>query len=247
MNNTFFSFLLTFLAGFSTMIGTLIIFFTNKKTDNIIVACLSFAVGIMISISLINLIPESFNLLKTNFISFPAILLCLIFFITGICISMTIDNLVPKNNSNNLYRVGVISMIAIILHNVPEGIATFLSSTNNLQLGITLSIAIALHNIPEGICISLPIYYSTKSRGKALFYTFISAISEPFGALIALILLKPYINNISMGFLYAIIAGIMIYISLYELLDEIKKYKKQILSFIFIIIGSIIMVINHLL
>lgn len=250
--NLLYSFLLTFLAGFSTLIGTIIIFIIKKRTDKIIVSCLSFAAGVMLTVSLTDLIPESFTLINSHFFNFPAIMLCLIFFVIGIIISMLIDYFFPNELNFNLktnqklFRVGIISMLAIIFHNIPEGIATFISSNNNLDLGITLTIAIALHNIPEGICIAVPIYYATKSRGKAFIYTLISALSEPFGALLAFLFLTPLVNDITMGVLYSIIAGIMIHIALYELLPTSLRYKKYFFTIIFFTIGSLIMIINHI-
>ena len=95
----------------------------------------------------------------------------------------------PTTNKENLYRVGIISMLAIILHNIPEGIATFISTTKDTSLGISLATSIAFHNIPEGISISIPIYYSTKSKTKAILYTFISALSEQIGAILTYLFL----------------------------------------------------------
>ena len=109
-------------------------------------------------------------------------------------------------------------MLAIIMHNIPEGIATFIATNTNISLGISLTIAIALHNIPEGISIAVPIYYSTKSRRKALLYTLISGLSEPLGALLAFLFLKPLMYNFVMGILMSMIAGIMTHIAFYELL-----------------------------
>lgn len=140
-------------------------------------------------------------------------------------------------------------MLAIILHNIPEGIVTFLSSQSNVKLGISLTIAIALHNIPEGISIATPIYYSTNSRFKAFLYTLISGISEPIGALIAYVFLSKYIgSNINiMGLILPVIAGIMTHISLFELLPTSFKYKEHKNTILFFIIGSIFMIFNHLL
>ena len=104
---------------------------------------------------------------------FPCILITMISFVTGIILSMIIDKKMPAQQ-NHLKRVGLIAMLAIILHNIPEGIATYLTSSTNTKLGITLTIAIALHNIPEGISISIPIYYATKNKGHAFLYTLIS-------------------------------------------------------------------------
>ena len=231
------------------MIGTILIFFKFKNTNKIILSSLSFAAGVMITVSLTDLIPESLNLLKEYFYIFPTYIIMLIFFVVGILISMGIDKYLPSNTDKNgkLYKVGIISMLAIILHNIPEGIATFMATTSDISLGISLSLAIAFHNIPEGISISIPIYYSTKSKSKAFGYTLISALSEPFGALLAFIFLRNLINNFILGILFAMIAGIMTHISLYELIPTSFKYKNKKLSILFLIIGVIIALTNHLL
>lgn len=228
------------------MLGTILVFF-NSKNEKIIVKSLSFAAGVMITVSIIDLIPESYSLLRNLYPSFPTILYILIFVVIGIIISMLIDKYLPNSYSSesDLYRIGIISMLAIILHNIPEGIATFMASNSDIKLGLSLGIAIALHNIPEGISISIPIYYSTKSRGKALLYTFISGISEPFGALITYLFLKPFVSNRVMGFLFSMIAGIMIQISIYELIPEAKKYNSKKQMLLWILIGTLFMLISH--
>ena len=223
------------------MLGTIFIF--KKKNENMIIASLAFAAGVMFTVSITDLIPESYSMLINIFPKFPAILYVLIFIVSGIILSMIIDKYIPT--ANNLYRVGVFAMLAIIVHNIPEGIATFMATNVNVMLGISLTIAIALHNIPEGISISIPIYYATNSKFKAIFYTFISAISEPFGALITYLFLSNYINDRIMGFLFGIIAGIMIHISMYELLPTSKKYNNHKLTYLFFILGIILMLINH--
>ena len=223
------------------MLGTIFIF--KKKNENIIIASLAFASGVMFTVSITDLIPESYSMLINIFPKFPAILYVLIFIVSGIILSMIIDKYIPTDN--NLYRVGVFTMLAIIVHNIPEGIATFMATNVNVMLGISLTIAIALHNIPEGISISIPIYYATNSKFKAIFYTFISAISEPFGALITYLFLSNYINDRIMGFLFGIIAGIMIHISMYELLPTSKKYNNHKLTYLFFILGVVLMLINH--
>ncbi len=247
MSITLYSFLLTFIAGFSTMIGTILIFF-KEKTNRVVVASLSFASGVMLTVSILDLIPEAITLL--NYKSIIEILIITVFMVLGALLTRKIDKCMPEvdnNSKKGLYRVGIISMFAIIMHNIPEGIATFMTTSTNLSLGLSLTIAIALHNIPEGISIAVPIYYSTGNRKKALFYTFISAISEPFGALLAFLFLKPFMNNLVMGLLMAVIAGIMSYISFFELLPKSLSYKNKSLSYIFFVIGIIFMAINHFL
>lgn len=238
------AFILTTLAGLSTLIGTIPIFIKNKS-NKIITSALAFASGVMITVSIIDLIPEGINYLHSTFKTFPTILITLIFIVLGIIISMAIDKYINKNREGELYKLGIISMLAIILHNIPEGIATYLSGENNIKLGLTLTIAIALHNIPEGISIALPIYYGTKSRGKAIIYTLTSALSEPLGALLAYLFLSKIINNNIMGILMSLIAGIMLQISFYELLPTSLKYKDKKTTIISFIIGIIFMTINH--
>ena len=231
--------ILTTIAGLSTLLGTIPIFIKFKDENNIINTALSFAVGIMITVSIFDLIPESYHLLNKGFIS---IIIVFTSINIGIILSMIIDKFIP--NDNNLYRVGVISLIAIIMHNIPEGIATYISSTHNIKLGFTLSIAIAFHNIPEGILIALPIYYATKNKYKAIILTSISALSEVVGAILASILLKDIINNTIMSLLLGSIAGIMLYISIYELLKESLKYKNIKRTIISIIVGGVIMLLS---
>lgn len=247
--NTSYSFLITSLAGLSTLFGMIVILFSKKESNKIIVSSLSFAAGVMICVSLLDLVPESVELLTKKYSNVASILLFGIFLSIGVLSSIFIDTKMPDNNKNHskLFRVGIISMLAIILHNIPEGIATFMASSMNAKLGISLALAIAMHNIPEGISISVPIYYSTKSKKRAFLYTFLSAISEPFGALIAFLFLKNFITDSFMGMLFAFIAGIMTHISLYELLPEAKSYNDNKRSAIFFIIGMIFMTINHLL
>jgi ZIP family zinc transporter len=141
----------------------------------------------------------------------------------------------------------MVSMLAIILHNIPEGIATYLTSNHDLKLGVSLAIALALHNIPEGISVAVPIYFSTNSKKKAFLYTLLSGMSEFLGAILASIFLVGFSNNLFMGCLYAIIAGIMINISIYELLPSSLKYKKYLLTFSFFLFGLIFMSISMIL
>jgi len=238
------AFLLTTLAGLSTLLGTIPILI--KQNKNIIISSLSFAAGVMLTVSIIDLIPEGINYLNNIYKPFPTILILSIFITLGIIISMTIDNYL-NNREGELYKIGIISMLAIILHNIPEGIATYLSTESNFKLGLSLAIAIALHNIPEGISIALPIYYGLKSRGKALIYTLFSALSEPLGALLAYLFLSKIITNNIMGILMGLIAGIMIQISIYELLPTSLKLKNKKLTILSFILGILFMITNHIL
>ena len=251
MNNTLIAFLLTFIAGFSTMLGVLVIYIKSKDHNKIIMASLSFAAGVMITVSITDLIPESILLLGNNLKNSTTIIISILAIVLGIIISMIIDYYLPDKPMTNtkdksLFKVGIISMIAIILHNLPEGIATFVATSSDVKLGISLTLAIAMHNIPEGISISVPIYYSTGSKKKAIFYTLISALSEPLGALLAFIFLKIFINDTILGILFSLIAGIMLQISFCELLPAARKYDNNKYLFIFFTIGVIFMLLKFL-
>ena len=240
--NIGYSFFLTIFAGFSTLIGTLLIFINFKNTKKVIISSLSFASSVMIAIVLFDLMPEAIKLFNLNYNFFITIIFFLIFLIIGMLVIIFINKIVPENN--NLYKLGIISMIGIIIHNVPEGILTFITSLVNQKLGLSMAIAITMHNIPEGIIISIPIYYSTKSKFKACFCSFISALSEVFGAFITYVFLYDYINDILIAILLSFVCGIMTYISIFELIKESLSYKNKKLFLIFFIIGLLFMLIN---
>ena len=248
MNNNILAFIISTIAGLSTLIGTILVFIIKNKGNNLLISSLSFASGVMATLSITDLIPEGIRYISNNFYIIPSILICLIFISLGIIISSIIDKILPNKpniNNNNLYKVGLISMLAIIIHNIPEGIATFITTTDNIKLGITIAISIALHNVPEGISIAIPIYYSTNNKRKAFLYTLISGLSEPLGALIAYLFLAPIITKLFLGVIFSLIAGIMLHISLSELLPTALSYKKKKLSYIFFVLGIIFVLINH--
>ena len=232
--------LLSLLASFSTIIGSIIILI--KKQEKILYYAISFASGVMLSISLFDLIPEGFTKICNYLYIFPSVLIFLLVFNIGVLIAFLIDKLVITNNK--IYRVGIINLIAIIIHNIPEGIVTYLSGSFDIKLGITLSLAIALHNIPEGIAITLPIYYATNSKLKAIFLSIIAGLSEFLGAIIAYLFLKNLISDIFIGIILVIIAGIMLQISIYELLPNALKYKDRRDVIKFFILGIITTIIS---
>lgn len=240
MSNIKFSFLVTSIAGLSTLIGMIPIFLKIKNKDTIINASLSFASGVMLSVSLFSLLPESMDLLQEKYNDKGIIILVLLFSIIGIFLASFIDKIF-KNIDNKLYKLGIINSLALMIHNIPEGILTFSTTTVNVSLGIALALSILFHNIPEGISISVPIYYSTNSKFKAFIYTFISGFSEIIGAIITYIFLYKYINNSFIGVILSLTVGIMSYISLSELLPTAIKYNKKKTTIIFFIIGFIFM------
>lgn len=221
--------LISLIAGLSTVLGSILIFIKPKNANNYIGGSLAFSACIMLLLSITELIPEGFIYLeyKYNFL-FATIMLFLMIFV-GNFLSRSINKQISKQKEINssLYRVGILSMIALMMHNLPEGILTFISSMIDIDLGIKLSIAIMLHNIPEGIAIAVPIYYATKSKYKAIKATLISGLSEPIGAILAWIFLRNYINNLIISIILLFVAGLMISISINDIFEEANKYSRK--------------------
>jgi len=141
----------------------------------------------------------------------------------------------------NLVKTSIFIFFGVFIHNFPEGMATFIGTLTEVQLGVLLTIAIALHNIPEGIAVAVPIYACTLDKKKAFKWSFISGMSEPLGALITWLILFPFINDYVLGAMLGAVAGIMIYISLDELLPMSRSLAKEHYSIIGIITGMFIM------
>lgn len=242
--------LISTIAGLSTLIGATLIFFKvdKNKYNKFITFCLAFSVAIMIGISIFDLIPESFfQYFKVYGMSKSIILLVVAFIISYIFITVLSMIIKRETKKEDLYRLGILNMIVLIFHNMPEGIATFLSSYQDLSLGIKLALAIMLHNIPEGISIAVPIYYATGSRGLAFRNAFISGMAEPLGALLALFFLKDYISEMMISIILIIVAGLMITLSIQELLPESLKYKESKALYLGLVGGALLVLINILL
>lgn len=169
----------------------------------------------------------------------------------------------PKNSSfgihdhsihhHKLMRMGLFTALAIAIHNFPEGLATFLSSLQDISLGLPIAIAVALHNIPEGISVAVPIFYATGNRKKAFVYSLLSGLAEPVGAIIAYLFLRLIgggetgaIPPQFMGILFGGVAGIMVYISLDELLPTSRAFGKGHDSILGLVIGMASMALSLL-
>ncbi len=250
MNEALIPLLVSTIAGLSTLIGALSIFFKIEKSkyNKFIAFCLAFSISIMIGISVFDLIPESFyQYFSVYGMSKSIILLVVAFLISYIFITLLSMLIRRETKSEDLYRLGILNMIVLILHNLPEGIATFLSSYQDINLGIKLAAAIMLHNIPEGISIAVPIYYSTKNKRLAFRNAFISGMAEPIGAILAFIFLKNYISEMMISIILIIVAGLMITLSIQELLPESLKYKENKALYLGLASGVVLVLLNILL
>lgn len=229
---------LTILAGLSTLIGGFFTFFVKKTSLKVLSIGLGFSGGMMIYISLNELLIEANKYLIPEFSKNANILAFLMFFL-GVGLAILIDYFIPdhiesdlflkdpkkcKHNMHKIKRAGIVTAIAVAIHNFPEGIANFFVASQNLALGIPLALAIAIHNIPEGIAIALPIYHAVQKKRTAIVYTLLSGLAEPFGALLGFIFLRNYLTQTTLGFLFAAISGIMVYISIDTLLPMAREY-----------------------
>ncbi|MGI6584796.1 MAG: zinc transporter ZupT [Lutisporaceae bacterium] len=259
---------LTLIAGISTGIGSLMAFFTKRTNEKVISGVLGFSAGVMIYVSLVDILPHANNMLTASMGDKKGSWVSLISFFGGILLIAVIDNLIPsfenphesrrvedmgenycniKGNNTQLMKMGVLTAVAIGVHNFPEGIATFIAALKDPNLGIAITIAIAIHNIPEGIAVSVPIYCATGNRKKALVYSFLSGLSEPLGALLAYIFLMPIISDQVFGIMFALVAGIMVFISLDELLPSAREYGEAHISTYGLVAGMAVMGISMLL
>lgn len=259
----FFAFGLTLLAGLSTGIGSFLAFFVKRTNTKILSLSLGFSAGVMIYVSFIELLPESRHMLMGYLGEGLGYWVALLTFFGGILAVALIDCLVPSYENphhahllyeikdraaaktfKRLHHVGIFTAVAIAVHNFPEGLATFISALSEPVLGISIALAIAIHNIPEGIAVSIPIYYGTGSRKKAFYYSFLSGLAEPLGALIGYLVLMRFINDALFGALFGIVAGIMVFISFDELLPAAQGYGEHHLSIIGLVGGMLVMAVS---
>lgn len=241
MNNILIALIICVLAGLGTVIGSLLVFIPNIGKSKYISLILAFSGSIMILISILDLLPTSIDNILNNYSVFKGLIIILSSFIIGALLIGAIDKRIEEGSS--LFKVGILSMIGLMIHNFPEGIATFMTSLYDTNLGIKLSIAIMLHNIPEGICIAIPIAKHTHSTWKGVGASFLSSLAEPLGALCAYLFLMNFINEITISIILIFVAGIMINLSINNIykeslkLDQFKYFILGIiLSFIYIFI-----------
>ncbi|HCL55829.1 MAG TPA: zinc transporter ZupT [Spirochaetia bacterium] len=259
-----FAFSLTLLAGLSTGIGSLLGFFTKRTNTQFLSVALGFSAGVMIYVSFVEILFKAKKSLIVSLGEAKGSWVTILAFFGGILLIAFIDKLVPsfenpheihkveelrapQKSSGKLMRMGLMSALAIGIHNFPEGLATFTAALKDPQLGIPIAFAIAIHNIPEGIAVSVPIFFATGNRKKAFLYSFMSGLAEPVGAFIGYILLYFFFNDIIFGILFASIAGIMVFISLDELLPAAREYGEHHLSIYGLISGMAVMAVSLLL
>ncbi len=259
---------LTAFAGLATGVGSALAFFAKKTNTKFLALSLGFSAGVMIYVSFVEILVKARIYLVASLGAGPGAWATALSFFGGIGVIALIDQFVPSfenpheihrveemkcrlepcnTDNGKLYRMGIFTALAIGIHNFPEGLATFTAALTDPSLGIAIAVAIAIHNVPEGIAVSVPIYYATGSRKKAFYYSFLSGLAEPVGALVGFGLLMPFLNDVVFGVLFAGVAGIMVFISLDELLPTAEEYGEHHLCIYGLVAGMAVMALSLLL
>lgn len=262
MSEILFAFMLSLFAGLSTLIGAFLVFRSKADNKKFLSFSLGLSAGVMIYVPFMEMMPTALQYFKNNLSEFDAQLYAILGFFGGFLITGLIDFFVPEEeNPHNLQsieeieketknfklkRTGFLTAVVIAIHNFPEGIATFITAVMDPAFGVSIAVAVAIHNIPEGVSVAAPIYYSTKSKKEAFLYTFISGFAEPLGAFLVYLFLMPFVSEMVLGILFTIISGVMIYISLDELIPASRDYGEQHLSLLGLFIGMLIMAVSLL-
>ncbi|MFI3261550.1 MAG: zinc transporter ZupT [Rikenellaceae bacterium] len=258
------AFLLTTFAGLSTTLGAFIAFGAKKTSTKFLSFSLGLSAGVMIYVSFVEILPEAFHAMVRHYgEGKKAEAMTVLLFFVGIALIGLIDRLIPQEENpheirtfedeegkapkKSLIRVGLMTALAIGIHNFPEGIATFMSAIEDPKLGVAIAIALAIHNVPEGMAVAVPVFQATGSKKKALKWAFLSGLAEPVGAGLAYLLLMPFMSGVVLGGIFAVVAGIMVFISLDELLPAAEKWGEHHTSILGVILGMAIMAVSLLL
>lgn len=260
ISNVLTSFTLTLAVGLSMGIGSFISFFAKETNKRFLALSLSFSAGIMVFVSFMGILPEGINLIEENLGHQRGHTVALVAFFSGMIITAIIEKLVHllggghdhnpsghhhmNTEGEHLNHLGIVSAIAIAVHNLPEGLAIFTAGLNDISLAIPISAAVVMHNIPLGMAISIPISYSTGSRKKGFIYTILVGLCQPLGAILGYLLLYQFFSDVLFGVLFCMIAGIMIFVAVDELLPTSQRNEDHHISVYGFILGMIVMAIS---
>lgn len=265
-SNLLLAFGLTLFAGLSTGVGSALAFFAKQTNTKLLTISLGFSAGVMIYVSFVEIFIKADQSLIAFAGGSSGTWLTALAFFGGMGLIAFIDKLVPSYENphearriedlddpveakrvRDLFRMGLTAALAIAIHNFPEGLATFTAAMKDPSLGIPVAVAIAIHNVPEGIAVSMPIYYATGDAKKAFYLSFASGLSEPVGAAVGYLVLMPFMNELVFGLLFASVAGIMVFISLDELLPAAERYGEHHLAIYGVVSGMAVMALSLLL
>ncbi len=258
------------IAGLSTVLGGFVTFFIKENSLKFLSFGLGLSAGVMLFISLVDLYPEACELIQ-NQMGDKFLFLAIVAFGIGMLLAILIDFFIPDHLQTQMFnkqiganekhidstdckedenapieigkikRAGILTAIVVAVHNFPEGLATFFTTTQNLMLGVGIVFAIAIHNIPEGMAISIPVYQATHSKRKAFLYSFMSGMAEPLGGVIGFFVIRTFFPNLCLGLIFSLVAGIMTYISIDTLLPLSKDYDTGHYSISGVVLGILTM------
>ena len=248
MTEVAFALLLSALAGLSTTLGSLVGIFVRQPGPRFMTLTLGFSGGVMVLVSFVELLQGGIEAIGFA----PAHLA----FFSGMFAMFLIDALIPHDyiaeqhhteegsRQGQLLKTGLFVALGIGIHNLPEGMAAFAGALEDPSVGIAIAVAIAIHNIPEGLAVSAPVYAATGSRAKAFWWSFLSGVAEPVGAGLAALVLMPLLNETVLGFVLAAVAGIMVFISLDELVPVARSFGEEHLSIVGVVVGMMVMALS---
>lgn len=238
--------LLSTLAGLSTTVGALLALFVSKPGSRFMSLSLGFSAGVMLVLSFMELLAHGISAVGFG----PAYAA----FFAGMLAMFALDVVVPHyymaerpdagDGQGFLYRTGLLVALGVGVHNFPEGMATLAGTLQDVGLGVAIALAIAVHNIPEGLAVSMPIYSATGSRSRAFLLASLAGIAEPVGAALAALVLLPFLNDVVLGVLLSVVAGVMVFISLDELVPVAHSFGEAHLSIIGVLMGMAVMVLS---
>ncbi|MCF8529548.1 MAG: zinc transporter ZupT [Aquiluna sp.] len=266
MDGLLLAFAVTLGAGLATGIGSTLAFFTKTTNKSFFAIAMGFSAGVMVYLSFVEILPKSTAYIARTTTDVQASAIAALALVAGMIVMAIIDALVPSgaNPHENtqielmgeedsqlpfveqrankmLLRTGLFIALAIAIHNFPEGLATFLLVLDDPQIGIALAIAVAMHNIPEGIAVSVPVYYATKSKARAFRLSFLSGLAEPAGAVIGYLLLSQFLNDFVLGVVFAMVAGVMVFLAIDTLLPTARNSSRGHLTVYGFIAGVAVM------
>ena len=254
MVDVYSAFALTLIAGMATGIGSIMALFSKRTNTKFLAGSLGFSAGVKVYVSMMEIFKKSIEYLSASAGEFKGNCYAVAAFFAGVLLIGAVDWLIPStendignintNKDKTLKRMGILTALAIGIHNFPEGMVTFTSALRDPQLGIAIAVAIAIHNIPEGIATSAPIYFSTGSRKKAFLISLFSGATEPVGAVLGYLIMRPFFNDTVFGVLFGVVAGIMMFISVEELLPMAREYDKSKVTIIGFIGGMFAIAIS---
>ena len=240
-------------AGLSTTVGSLLGLVVKKPGPKFLSFTLGFSAGVMMLVSFVELLGGAIRIDAVGFLGAH------LAFFGGMAVYFLIDVLVPHDYLGQhdhrqgqydlagprplqaLERTGVLVALGLSIHNFPEGVATFVAGLENIRLGLAVAVAIAVHNIPEGLAIAAPIYAATGSRRKAFLWSFCSGLSEIIGAGLAALILAPVLSEALMGYILAAVGGMMVIISIDELIPSARNFGSEHIPIIGVIVGMMVM------